>query len=66
MIYAEAILICTNIDKDEIGGRIIDEEMKLDAIHKILSMATVNAVKKATLLKIIQWFWDHCVKEEET
>lgn len=65
MRYAEAIMICDNIDADSIGGREIDMGTKLSAVEKILSMATINAVKKDTLLKVIRWFWDNCVEAEE-
>ena len=40
-------------------------DTKLSAVEKILSMATINAVKKDTLLKVIRWFWDNCVEAEE-
>lgn len=65
MRYAEAIMICNKIDLDSIGGREIDTDTKLDAIHKILSMETINAVKKETLVKVIRWFWNNCVDVEE-
>ena len=65
MRYAEAILICDNIAADSIGGREIDMDTKLSAVEKILSMETINAVKKDTLLKVIRWFWDNCVEAEE-
>ena len=62
MRYAEAIMICNKIDLDSIGGRKIDTDTKLDAIQKILSMETINAVKKETLVKVIRWFWNNCVE----
>ena len=65
MRYAEAIMICNKIDLDSIGGREIDTDTKLDAIQKILSMETINAVKKETLVKVIRWFWNNCVDVEE-
>lgn len=64
MRYAEAIMICNKIDLDSIGGREIDTDTKLDAIQKILSMETINAVKKETLVKVIRWFWNNCVDVE--
>lgn len=64
MRYAEAIMICNEIDLDSIGGREIDTDIKLDAIQKILSMETINAVKKETLVKVIRWFWNNCVEVE--
>ena len=64
MRYAEAIMICNKIDLDSIGGREIDTDTKLDAIQKILSMETINAVKKETLVKVIRWFWKNCVDVE--
>lgn len=64
MRYAEAIMICDKIDLDRIGGREIDTDTKLDAIQKILSMETINAVKKETLVKVIRWFWNNCVEVE--
>lgn len=64
MRYAEAIMICDKIDLDSIGGREIDTDTKLDAIQKILSMETINAVKKETLVKVIRWFWNNCVDAE--
>ena len=60
MSYIEAIMICDTIDDP---GR--DTETKLRAIEKILSMETINAVKKDTLLKVIRWFWDNCVEAED-
>ena len=65
MGYAEAILICSHIGEHTIGGREIDTATKLSAVEKILSMATINAVKKDTLLNVIRWFWDNCVEAEE-
>ena len=62
MRYAEAIMICDKIDLGSIGGREIDTDTKLDAIQKILSMETINAVKKETLVKVIRWFWNNCVE----
>ena len=64
MRYAEAIMICNKIDLDNIGGREIDTDTKLDAIQKILSMETINAVKKETLVNVIRWFWNNCVEVE--
>ena len=64
MRYAEALMICDKIDLDSIGGREIDTDTKLDAIQKILSMETINAVKKETLVKVIRWFWNNCVEVE--
>lgn len=63
MSYVEAILICNHIDEQTIGGRAIDMDDKLAAVEKILGMATIIAVPKDTLLKIVRWFWDHCVEE---
>lgn len=57
MRYLEAIMICDTIDDPD-----RDTETKLRAIEKILSMETINAVKKDTLLKVIRWFWDNCVE----
>ena len=65
MRYAEAILICSHIGEQTIGGREIDTATKLSAVEKILSMATINAVKKDTLLNVIRWFWDNCVETVE-
>ena len=64
MRYAEAIMICNKIELDSIGGREIDTDTKLDAIQKIMSMETINAVKKETLVKVIRWFWNNCVDVE--
>ena len=64
MRYAEAIMICNKIELDSIGGREIDTDTKLDAIPKIMSMETINAVKKETLVKVIRWFWNNCVEVE--
>jgi len=65
MSYVEAILICDHIDEESIGGRAIGMDDKLAAIEKILGMATINAVRKDTLLKVVHWFWAHCVDVEE-
>ena len=60
MTYVEAIYTCDNIDSKN-----IELDTKLDAVEKILSMATVNAVKKDTLLKVIRWFFESCVEVTE-
>lgn len=65
MSYAEAIVICDHIDEESIGRRAIDMDDKLSAIEKILGMETINAVRKDTLLKVVRWFWDHCVDVEK-
>lgn len=65
MKYVEAILICDHIDEQTIGKREIDEDTKLEAVEKILNMETINAVRKDTLLRIVRWFWAHCVDVEE-
>lgn len=65
MSYAEAIVICDHIGEQTIGGREIDTGTKLSAVEKILSMTTINAVKKDTLLNVIRWFWDNCVETVE-
>ena len=59
MTYLEAICTCDHIDSESVS---LDE--KLSAVEKILSMATINAVKKDTLLKIVRWFYDNCVEVE--
>lgn len=64
MSYVEAIMICEHINEQAIGSREIDVDDKLAAIEKILGMETINAVRKDTLLKVVRWFWDHCVEEE--
>ena len=68
MTYTTAILICDNIDKETVRGTkntiVLDDDTRLRAIEKILSMATINAVKKDTLLKVIRWFFDNCVEVE--
>lgn len=38
----------------------------LEAVEKILSMATINAVRKQALLNAVRWFWENCVEEEKT
>ena len=58
MSYADAIYVC-----DTIGEEQWKEEAILLAVEKILSMETINAVRKDTLLKVIRWFWDNCVEE---
>ena len=61
MRYSEAIAICDNIDAERMGNHDIDDDARLSAIETILGMATINAVRKDTLLKVIRWFWDNCV-----
>ena len=51
--YGKAVEIITNLEKHsdvEIGT----------AIYKILNMPTIMAVKKDTLLKVIQYLFDMC------
>ena len=59
MKYSDAIFIC-----DDIDGDTFSLEAKLEAIEKILGMETINAVKKETLVKVIRWFFDNCVRVE--
>lgn len=59
MKYSDAIFIC-----DDIDGDTFSLETKIEAIEKILGMATFNAVKKETLVKVIRWFFDNCVRVE--
>ena len=60
MRYSKAIKICEKIND------ITDttDEEKLEAIDKILHMATINAVQKHVLQNIVLWFWVRCVTEE--
>ena len=53
MTYGKAIAICADIENPEYT----DEERGL-AIHKIMSMETINAVTKDTLMKAIRWMWN--------
>lgn len=57
MTYLEAIRTCDTIEDPG-----VETEIKLQAIEKILSMATINAVKKDILVKVIRWFWKNCVE----
>ena len=65
MTYSEAILVCENIEKEFVGNKNLDAEMKLDAIEKILGMATLNAVNKFTLLKVISWMFGYFVDNRD-
>ena len=60
MTYVEAITICEKIESGE-----YDNQDRIRAIRKILSMETINAVKKDTLRRVIQWFFDQCVQCED-
>lgn len=59
MTYGEAIHYCEYINSET-----IPEELKLQAIEKLLSMATLNAVNKDILIGVIRWFFENCVEEE--
>lgn len=49
--YAEAINIC----QFHLNDSTVNIETKALAIHKIVSMETINAVNKRTLIGIMQW-----------
>ena len=57
MSYGTAIYIIENLDKHT------DEEIGL-AIHKILNMVTIMAVKKDSLLNVVRFLFDKCYKVE--
>ena len=59
MTYLEAIHYCEYINSET-----IQEELKLQAIEKLLSMETLNAVNKDILIGVIRWFFENCVEEE--
>lgn len=52
MTYLEAIVICKklNTEEEELDCLVVGE-----AVQKILSMETINAVNKDTLLNIVRW-----------
>ena len=58
MTYRKAIYVLENIDIHT------SEEIGL-AIHKILSMTTINAVKKDTLLNAIRYLFGKCYEVVE-
>lgn len=62
MTYLRAIRICTelNTDKEELDCLVVGE-----AVQKILSMATINAVKKDVLLNIVRWCFPMIWEEEQ-
>ncbi len=65
MTYLEAIVICKklNTEEEELDCLVVGE-----AVQKILSMATINAVNKETLLNIVRWcfpmIWEEVPAEE--
>ena len=65
MTYLEAIVICKklNTEEEELDCLVVGE-----AVQKILSMATINAVNKDTLLNIVRWcfpmIWEEVPAEE--
>lgn len=66
MTYLQAIEICRNLntDKEELDCLVVGE-----AVQKILSMETINAVTKDVLLNIVRWCfqmnWEEIPAEEE-
>lgn len=58
MTYRKAIDVIENLDKHT------DEEIGY-AIHRILSMTTIMAVKKDSLLKVVRYLFDKCYEVEE-
>lgn len=58
MKYGKAIEILENLDKHT------DEEIGL-AIHRILCMASIMAVKKDTLLNVVRYLFDKCYEIAE-
>ena len=65
MTYLEAIVICKklNTEEEELDCLVVGE-----AVQKILSMETINAVNKDTLLNIVRWcfpmIWEEVPAEE--
>lgn len=65
MTYLEAIAICKklNTEEEELDCLVVGE-----AVQKILSMETINAVNKDTLLNIVRWcfsmIWEEVPAEE--
>lgn len=65
MTYLEAIVICKklNTEEEELDCLVVGE-----AVQKILSMKTINAVNKDTLLNIVRWcfpmIWEEIPAEE--
>ncbi len=65
MTYLEAIAICKklNTEEEELDCLVVGE-----AVQKILSMGTINAVNKDTLLNIVRWcfpmIWEEVPAEE--
>lgn len=65
MTYLEAIVICKklNTEEEELDCLVVGE-----AVQKILSMETINAVNKGTLLNIVRWcypmIWEEAPAEE--
>lgn len=66
MTYLEAIAICKklNTEEEELDCLVVGE-----AVQKILSMETINAVNKDTLLNIVRWcvpmIWEEVTAEED-
>ena len=58
MKYGTAISIIENLDKHN------ENEIGL-AIHTILNMKTIMAVKKDSLLNVIRYLFDKCYEIEE-
>lgn len=58
MNYSKAISVIENLDKHT------DEEIGA-AIHSILGMATIMAVKKDSLVNVIRYLFDKCFVVEE-
>lgn len=61
MTYLRAIAICA----DHLDDPEIDDVEKGLAIHRIMTMETINAVNKDTLRKIIRYLWPFVYEWEE-
>lgn len=54
MTYGEAYLYIKNLNTPDPNADIAE---KAEAIYKIMTMATLNGVKKADLLRCVRWLW---------
>lgn len=62
MTYGEAYLHIKNLNTPDPDADIME---KAEAIHKIMTMATLNGVTKADLLRCVRWLWNQHFEREE-
>ena len=62
MTYGHAIAVIKSLNSPDPEADVME---KAEAIHKILSMETINSVTKQDLLRCVKWLWNRCFELEE-